>query len=459
MNQHKTARQKGSNIVVIGGGMAGSAAAHTLKNAGFSVTILEKEDRLGGRMRSEVVDGVSLEMGSGFISRIYTNVLDFLHTNKLDDKLFQQSGRSGMMRHGSIHMIGPKELAGTKVLSWRAKWPLITLLAETLRRRPRLDLHRLWLADIYDQLPVASKYTTPGRKEFMEYVLQPVLNAYLYWTPEHTSEAMMSILINAALQKGGTLKYRGGLARIPEFAAKDCTVHLGCEVKSVTRQKNGQFEIAALQDKRQTTFTADGVVCATIAPVVPKIIPHLSKQQKEFFAAIDYSATVVMAQSYKTQDTLEAKAVAFPRLEDNDLAAITLSPEQDIDSEDFKVSGLKMYASGAIGKQLAKKSDEQIILFFEQKLAPVRDQFLRNGAAPLSTRIQRWPEVIPHFDVGHIERLRAFHDGAIENDAVPLVFAGDYIGAPYIEGAFTSGVAAASRLADRLTAIKHQTKE
>ncbi len=430
--------------------MAGTAAAYTLKNAGYKVTILERSDRLGGRMHSEVVDGVSLEMGSGFISRVYTNVLDFLRTNKLDDKLFQQSGRSGMMRSGSIHMIGPKELAGTKVLSWRAKWPLIGLLAETIRRKARLDLHKLWLADIYDKRSVASKYTTPGRKEFMEYVLQPVLNAYFYWMPEHTSEAVMSILVNAALQKGGTFKFRGGLTRIPEFAAKDCAVQLNCEVKSVTRQNNGQFEITALQNKREITFAADGLVCATTATVVPKIITHLSKQQREFFAAIDYSATVVMAQSYKTKDTHEAKAVAFPRLEDNDLAAITLSPEQDIASKEFKVSGLKMYASGAIGKHLAQKSDEQIIHFFERKLAPARDQFLREGATPLSTRIQRWPEVIPHFDVGHLARLRAFHDGAIENNTVPLVFAGDYIGAPYIEGAFTSGVAAANRLVDRL---------
>jgi oxygen-dependent protoporphyrinogen oxidase len=50
------------------------------------------------------------------------------------------------------------------------------------------------------------------------------------------------------------------------------------------------------------------------------------------------------------------------------------------------------------------------------------------------------------FDVGHFQRLKDFADGIIESKDMPLVFAGDYIGGPFMEGAFTSGMQAADRL-------------
>jgi len=43
MTQHSTA-------AVIGGGIAGMAAAYELRKAGFRVTVLETRDRVGGRI-------------------------------------------------------------------------------------------------------------------------------------------------------------------------------------------------------------------------------------------------------------------------------------------------------------------------------------------------------------------------------------------------------------------------
>jgi oxygen-dependent protoporphyrinogen oxidase len=62
----------------------------------------------------------------------------------------------------------------------------------------------------------------------------------------------------------------------------------------------------------------------------------------------------------------------------------------------------------------------------------------------LFSRAFRWPHALPYFDVGHIRRLSKFAGGEIETGRV--VFAGDYLGGPFIEGAVTSGQAAARRL-------------
>jgi len=78
------------HVVVIGGGMAGTAAAYPLRSRGYKVTILERSDRLGGRIRSESVEGAAVEMGAGFITKSYTNVLAFLTETDLSKRLYRQ---------------------------------------------------------------------------------------------------------------------------------------------------------------------------------------------------------------------------------------------------------------------------------------------------------------------------------------------------------------------------------
>jgi protoporphyrinogen/coproporphyrinogen III oxidase len=83
-------------------------------------------------------------------------------------------------------------------------------------------------------------------------------------------------------------------------------------------------------------------------------------------------------------------------------------------------------------------------------MEPVRPALLIGNPKPIATNIQRWREALPLFDVGHFRRLKAFENGEIEDIKQPITFAGDYIGGPFIEGAFTSGLRAAERLDIRL---------
>ena len=59
----------GRRAVVIGGGIAGLAAATTLAERGVAVTVLEREPQLGGRVASWPItlpDGTRLLMERGF---------------------------------------------------------------------------------------------------------------------------------------------------------------------------------------------------------------------------------------------------------------------------------------------------------------------------------------------------------------------------------------------------------
>ena len=50
-----------ADVIVIGGGIAGLSCAERLWNEGLSVLVVESEDEIGGRMRTETVDEFRLD--------------------------------------------------------------------------------------------------------------------------------------------------------------------------------------------------------------------------------------------------------------------------------------------------------------------------------------------------------------------------------------------------------------
>ncbi|KAG6492189.1 hypothetical protein ZIOFF_047139 [Zingiber officinale] len=66
--QKTEARQSRSpSAIVIGGGLAGIAAAHALKNAAFQVVLLESRDRIGGRVHTNYSFGFPVDMGAAWL--------------------------------------------------------------------------------------------------------------------------------------------------------------------------------------------------------------------------------------------------------------------------------------------------------------------------------------------------------------------------------------------------------
>jgi hypothetical protein len=62
------------SYVVIGGGLAGLSAAITLQDAGESVELYEASDDLGGRVRSDYIDGYILDRGFQLINSGYSEI-------------------------------------------------------------------------------------------------------------------------------------------------------------------------------------------------------------------------------------------------------------------------------------------------------------------------------------------------------------------------------------------------
>lgn len=88
MNILTSKTDRPAHAVIIGAGLSGMACAYHLKKAGIDFTVLEASDDVGGRVRSDIVDGFVLDRGFQVLLTAYPEARELLDYDKLKLKSF-----------------------------------------------------------------------------------------------------------------------------------------------------------------------------------------------------------------------------------------------------------------------------------------------------------------------------------------------------------------------------------
>ena len=88
MNIRNLRMNRPTHAVIIGAGLSGLACAYHLKKAGIEFTILESSDDVGGRVRSDIVDGFVLDRGFQVLLTAYPDARELLDFDELKLKSF-----------------------------------------------------------------------------------------------------------------------------------------------------------------------------------------------------------------------------------------------------------------------------------------------------------------------------------------------------------------------------------
>jgi len=87
-------------VVVVGAGLSGLAAARHLTQHGVEVTVLEASDAVGGRVRTDVIDGYRLDRGFQLYNPAYPEGARVLDHDALNLRPFLAGARIVVDRGG-----------------------------------------------------------------------------------------------------------------------------------------------------------------------------------------------------------------------------------------------------------------------------------------------------------------------------------------------------------------------
>jgi phytoene dehydrogenase-like protein len=222
-----------SDVVIVGAGLAGLTCALALQHHGVAVRVLEAGDAVGGRIRTDVVDGFRLDRGFHVLNPGYPMVrehvdLDALDVRKLTAGVAVRSARSDSLQIVADPVREPQLIPQT-------------LMSGMLHPASLAALAR-WAATSVDAL-LAGEVEDMSRRESMDAVgllgplrrlVDTVLAGVLLEDDGSTSTTFTRLLVKSFVS--GTPKLpAGGMQAFPEQLATrlDHPVELGTEVVEV----------------------------------------------------------------------------------------------------------------------------------------------------------------------------------------------------------------------------------
>lgn len=272
------------DVVIVGAGLAGLTCARRLQAAGLDVVILESVDGVGGRVRTDVVEGFQLDRGFQVLLTAYPAAKKWLDYERLELRKFSAGAR--VWCEGRMHRVSdPWREPGAIWDTLRA--PVGSLADKVRVGALRYSAGRGTVAELFarpEKTALSALQARGFSARMIERFMRPWLGGVFLDEKLETSSRMLEFVFRM-FAAGDTAVPAAGMQAIPDQLAAGLapeTVRLNARV---TALESGAVRLGDGEriSARRIVVAADGAGAAALLPEV--LAPVWRAVSTVYFAA------------------------------------------------------------------------------------------------------------------------------------------------------------------------------
>ena len=273
------------DVVVIGAGLAGLTAARTIQRSGKSVVVLEASDAVGGRVRTDEVDGFLLDRGFQVMLTAYPELRRQANLDELDLRAFDPGAL--VWRNGKGHVVSDPFRAPATIAT-SALAPIGTLGDKMRVAALRLRARRIRHDELLRGNDISTIVALRGfgfSTKIIDRFFRPLFGGIQLDPTLATSRRMFDIIFRS-LADGESVVPARGMQRLPEHLAAALTpgtVRLNTRVTAI--------DATSVTTATGERITARAVVVATESPAASELL-GLPTRESRVVGNVYFSADV-----------------------------------------------------------------------------------------------------------------------------------------------------------------------
>ena len=478
--------QNGQNptVAIIGGGITGLSAAWYLQKVGISYIVIEKSDRLGGKIQTEIVDDAT----SGDSPFVIEQAADaFLAVQKpwatelavelgLDDEILstnQFERAVYIVYKGALKPLpaglqliiptNPAALQASALLSEGGKQRMLEeasipacpsdadeSVADFVTRRMGHEALEAFaeplLSGIYNADPAEqSLHATFPRFAQMERAHGSLTQAVEVAQQKRAESTDPSILPQNL--RSAFISFRGGTETLIHALRRQLTgtIKTASAVTAIERESDGCYRLGLENDARENidSISADHLLITAPAAGAAKLLSDLAPAAVHELTALRTVSTGIVHFAYRRADVahpLDGFGVVIPRREGRPINAMTWTTSKFSQRAPQDHVLIRVFFGGVRTPQIMALDDAAVLATVRRELK----ELLGIEAAPFQHWIFRWWQAQPQYDVGHLERMKTIHSALPGN----LYIAGSPYGGVGIPDCVRQGKEVAEKIYD-----------
>jgi len=479
-------------VVVVGGGIAGLAAAFFLRDEPVRVTVLEGSPRLGGKLSASEVAGVSMDAGAEALLARRPEGIALITAAGLGGDLVPAGVTSSAIYTRGVFRALPRrqfmgvpadldELAATEVISAEG---IARARGESPRPAEAADAADVSVAEYVGArlgVEVVDRLVDPllggvyaGRSEDLSFqaTLAP-LAAVTRKYPTLTEAAASLLPPPPAAHKRTSLKdapagdnsnkpvpifvtLTTGLGALPDAVAKasGADVRVGAMARELKRTETG-WRLTIGSAAAPEYLDADAVIIATPAGPAARLLKETAGEAAAQLEQIPYASMALITLAFRAEDLPPQQRSGYlvPAVDGGAVKAATfstikwphlaqLSPggatprtPRGMADEEARISAMRMSPVHIIRCSIGRSGDVAVLQRDDSELAALAAADLAESigitARSVAQRVTRWGGGLPQYNVGHLDRVARIRRAVGEHPGLAVAGAAyDGVGIP-----------------------------